>query len=134
PARAPRHAPRREAASPTLRLRANHPIHSGPGGMPPAARAALGGGDASPAAARAAYTEARGLTVESLARAGVPCHVPEGGSYVFLDLGAFERPGRLPVLEALAAGGVLLAPGDAFGPSHASRPPLSQTADPDVRP
>jgi aspartate/methionine/tyrosine aminotransferase len=117
-----------EGAITILRRLANHSVYNVPRAMQHAARAALEGGDAYLAAARVAYTEARDITVESLTRVGVPCHVPEGGSYVFLDLGRFERPGRLPALEALAAGGVLLAPGDAFGPSYASWARLCYTA------
>jgi aspartate/methionine/tyrosine aminotransferase len=122
-----------EGAITILRRLANHSIYNVPRAMQHAARAALEGGAEYLVAARAAYAEARDVTVAALARARVAGHVPEGGSYVFLDLRAFERPGRPPILETLAAGGVLLAPGDAFGPSYAGWARLCYTAVPRER-
>jgi aspartate/methionine/tyrosine aminotransferase len=117
-----------------LRRLGNHSIYSVPRAMQHAARAALAGGDAFLVAARASYAAARDTTVAALAAAGVRHHVAEGGSYLFVDLGAYGGgPSALPVLERLAAGGVLLAPGDAFGPSYARWARLCYTAVPPDR-
>jgi aspartate/methionine/tyrosine aminotransferase len=123
-----------EGAITTLRRLANHAIYSVPRAMQHAALAALETGDAFLAAARAGYQEARDAACAALTRCGLPHHVPEGGGYVFFDTGPRSQGATaLPVLEKLAAGGVLLAPGDAFGRSYARWARLCYTALPRER-
>jgi N-succinyldiaminopimelate aminotransferase len=118
-----------DGAMTPLRRLANHSIYNVPRALQHAARVALAARAPYVAAAREAYVAARATTVAALAGAGVPCHLPDGGSYVFCRLAA-EGQSALPVLEELAAGGVLLAPGDAFGPSYAAWARLCFTALP----
>jgi aspartate/methionine/tyrosine aminotransferase len=68
--------------------------------------------------------------VAAVARAGLPSRTPEGGAYVFVDFAPRCGPegSALPLLEKLAAGGVLLAPGDAFGRGYARFARLCYTA------
>jgi N-succinyldiaminopimelate aminotransferase len=113
------------AAITPLRKLANHSIYSVPRAMQHAALTALQHGDGFLAAARREYAAARDLTVSVLARVGVRHFVPEGGSYVFLDLGGESS---LTMLEKLAAEGILLAPGEAFGKAFASWARLCYTA------
>jgi aspartate/methionine/tyrosine aminotransferase len=100
--------------------------------MQRAALTALQHGGEFLARARAEYAAARDATV---ARLPVPCGVPEGGSYVFLDLERYLAPGEQAVdlLERLAAEGILLAPGDAFGKAFACWARLCYTAVPRER-
>ena len=68
-------------------------------------------------------------------RLGLPCRVPEGGSYLFVDLSGHLAPGQgaVAVLERLAEHGILLAPGDAFGKAWAAWARLCYTAVPRAR-
>jgi N-succinyldiaminopimelate aminotransferase len=120
-----------EAQIGILRRLANHGVYSVARAMQHAALAALTGGAEFIAGARRAYQDARDLTCARLDRAGLRHHVPDGGSYVFVDLGrVVDGASALPALERLAAGGVLLAPGDAFGASYARWARLCYTAVP----
>lgn len=112
-----------------IRKLANHSIYNVPRAMQRAAVAALSSGDSFLQRARAEYQGARDLTISKLT---VPHHVPEGGSFVFMDLSRHCRDGEtaIDVLERLASGGVLLAPGDAFGRDYAAWARLCYTAVP----
>jgi len=70
-----------------------------------------------------AYRAARDAVVARLAAGGIPTHVPEGGTYVFVDLAESLRGRTLvQLLERAIDLGVLVTPGVAFGeafPSHA---------------
>jgi len=113
-----------------LRKLSNHSIYNVPVAMQRAALVALREGSPFLLAARAAYSSAREAAVAALGRAGLGFHAPEGGAYVFVDFGARvgEDGSALPVLETLAEGGVLLAPGDAFGKDYARFARLCYTA------
>jgi aspartate/methionine/tyrosine aminotransferase len=80
--------------------------------MQRAALGALTGGDAFLAKARALYVAARD---RARARLRAPAAVPPGGSYLWVDFSQWSGADCMPVLEACAAQGVLLAPGSAFG-------------------
>lgn len=97
-----------------------HTFYSTPTMTQIAALHALRDGDEWLSEAKAAY---RSVGEESAEILGV--RPPEGGTFLFLDLGAsIERnaadphatPGLLGVLEACADRGLLLAPGPSFGP------------------
>ncbi len=106
-----------EAAIATIRKLANHSVFNVPVAMQRAAFGALTGGDAWVAAARETYRTARD---RARARLQAPAALPPGGAYLWVD---FSRWGAdcMAVLERIAAAGVLLAPGWAFGewPAHA---------------
>lgn len=116
----------------SLRKLANHTIYNVPRAMQAAALAALRGGAPFLAAARADYQAARDAT---LARLTLPCGVPEGGSYVFVDFTPLLGPGQqaIHILERLAEEGILLAPGDAFGAKYGTFARLCYTAVPRSR-
>jgi aspartate/methionine/tyrosine aminotransferase len=113
-----------------IRKLANHSVYNVPRALQRAAHVAMATGEAFLARTRATYQTARDLTLE---RVGLPTAVPQGGSYVFVDLTAYVPRGEttaLPVLERLAAEGILLAPGDAFSSRHATWARLCYTAVP----
>ncbi len=97
----------------------NHAIYSVPRATQRAALAALAAGAPYLDATRAEMRAARDEAHAALARLGIAPHRPEGGSYVFVDLGGHCRENALEVLEKLAGAGILLAPGDAFGRAYA---------------
>jgi N-succinyldiaminopimelate aminotransferase len=92
-----------------MRKMANHTIYNVPQAMQRAALAALQYGDAFLATARERGRKARDL---AHARLRVPTVVPQGSTYLFVDLADGDC---MPVLERIAEAGVLLAPGSAFG-------------------
>ena len=91
-----------------VRKLSNHSVFNVPRAAQQAALAALG---ADLAPARALYQAARDVVQ---ARLSVPFVPAEGGAYVFCDL----RAAGDDALERLAARGVLLAPGEAFGEAY----------------
>lgn len=100
-------------------------------------RVALAALDAPPGwlrAARAAYAEARALTLGALDGTGARSFAPRGGSYVFVDFSPVlrGRPLRL-LLEGAIDRGVLLAPGDGCGESFGSWARLCFTSVPKDR-
>lgn len=113
-----------------LRKLANHSIYNVPVAMQRAALVALREGNGFLEAARAAYVGARDASMAALGRCGLTCRMPEGGAYVFVDFAKVcgEDGSALPILEKLAAGGVLLAPGDAFGRGYARYARLCYTS------
>ena len=92
---------------------ANHSVFNVPVAMQRAAHAAITGGDAFLAAARDRY---RGARDRARARLTAPAALPPGAAYLWVDFGAWSGGGDcMPVLERIAAAGVLVAPGSAFG-------------------
>jgi N-succinyldiaminopimelate aminotransferase len=104
------YAPAEVAA--VLRKLVNHSVYNVPVAMQRAAMNALTGGAAFLANARAQYVAARD---RARARLKAPAAVPHGGSYLWVDFRQWTGNDCLPILEACAAKGVLLAPGSAFG-------------------
>jgi len=113
-----------------LRKMANHTIYNVPQAMQRAAHAALVGGTAFLDATRARYRAARDL---AHARITAPSRVPQGSTYLFLDLRGYSAGcDCMGVLERIAEAGVLLAPGSAFGAQYEGWARLCFTAvDPD---
>jgi N-succinyldiaminopimelate aminotransferase len=108
------------AALAALRKMSHHTIYCVPRAMQRAALMALETGADFLAQARAHYQEVRDA---AHARLADMCLVPEGSTYLFLDLSRHRRPGEedaLGVIERIADAGVLLAPGVAFSHDHAS--------------
>src|SRR5262249_31000770 len=106
-----------EAMVMVVRKLVNHSVYSVPRATQRAALAALAGGEPYLEAARADARAARDVSMAAFARMAVPGFAPEGGSYVFVDLGRFGAA-AIDVLEKLASQGILLAPGDAFGRAY----------------
>ncbi|MFO0677512.1 MAG: pyridoxal phosphate-dependent aminotransferase [Polyangiaceae bacterium] len=80
-----------------------------------------------------AYRTARDTTVQALRASGATFHVPEGGSYVFVDYGAMlaAREADLAAFLAVAVDhGVLLCPGAASGLGFERHARLCYTAVP----
>jgi N-succinyldiaminopimelate aminotransferase len=114
------------AAMAAVRKMANHSVYNVPQGLQRAALGALTGGDAFLADARVRYAAVRD---QARAALRVPCTMPRGATYLFLDLQAYCESlrdgdrraaprGCMPVLERVAEAGVLLAPGAAFGAAY----------------
>jgi aspartate/methionine/tyrosine aminotransferase len=101
-----------EPIAATLRKLVNHTVYNVPVAMQRAAHAALVGGDAFLASARETYRAARD---RARARLVAPCEVPPGGAYLWVDFRRWTGDDCMPILEEIAARGVLLAPGSAFG-------------------
>lgn len=113
-----------------LRKMANHSIYNVPQAMQRAAYAALVGGTAFLDATRDRYRAARDLAHGRLV---APSRVPQGSTYLFLDLRQYSAGcDCMGVLERIAEAGVLLAPGSAFGAQYEGWARLCFTAvDPD---
>lgn len=98
-----------------IRKMVNHTVYSVPKALQRAATGALSQSEVFLSEARAKYRAARDLAHEQVM---VPSIRPDGATYLFLDIGSFvgqDLACCLDVLEELAAAGVLLAPGSAFG-------------------
>ncbi len=97
-----------------VRKMANHSVYNVPQAMQKAALGALTGGAPFLAGARARYQAARDRAHAAIA---APCIVPQGSTYLFLDLSQWcpEPDCAMGVLERFAEAGVLLAPGAPFG-------------------
>ncbi|HET9990604.1 MAG TPA: pyridoxal phosphate-dependent aminotransferase [Kofleriaceae bacterium] len=98
----------------TVKKLVNHSVYNVPVATQMAAYHALCTGDAFLAAARDRYRAARD---RARARLHAPAALPPGGAYLWVDFSAFSGDDCMPVLEKIAAQGVLLAPGSAFGDS-----------------
>ncbi|WP_428267491.1 pyridoxal phosphate-dependent aminotransferase [Haliangium sp.] len=97
----------------------NTSVYSVSRAMQRVALRALEHGDGFLREAREHYHEARD---RALARVQAPCVAPQGGTYLFLDLGPWIDPSdpcdgasSLGLLERMAEAGLLLAPGFGFG-------------------
>ena len=96
----------------------NHTIYNVPRAMQNAAKGALLHGKPWVENAREVYRNHRDLAYELVA---APCSLPEGATYLFLDLGEYCRDGAessVGVLERLVDAGMLLTPGGAFGQDY----------------
>jgi aspartate/methionine/tyrosine aminotransferase len=109
-----------ETAILPIRKLANHSIYSVPRAMQRSSLAALQGGAAFLQRTRDEYQGARDEVMRLLE--GHVMARPEGGAYVFIDLASYLSGGEtaVDVLERLAAEGILLAPGGAFGRAFGS--------------
>ena len=96
----------------TIRKLVNHTVYNPPVAMQRAALGALDAGEPFLASARASYREARDRVRTALR---VPTACPPGGAYLWLDFRGVTGDDCMPMLERIAAAGVLLAPGSAFG-------------------
>jgi len=111
-----------------VRKMANHSVYNVPQALQRASLVALERGDDFLSGARTRYRRIRDL---AHGRIGAPARLPEGGTYLFLDLrrwSAGSDCGCLPLLERLAEAGVLLAPGGPFGEVYAGWARLCYTA------
>ncbi|HUH04410.1 MAG TPA: pyridoxal phosphate-dependent aminotransferase [Kofleriaceae bacterium] len=122
-----------------IRKMVNHTVYSVPRAVQRAAHAALVGGDSFLDDARERYQRARDLAA---ARVQAPCAVPQGCTYLFLDLGAWMGPNDdcslvgadgPSVLERIAEAGLLLAPGVAFGRAYGNWARLCFSSVPEPR-
>jgi N-succinyldiaminopimelate aminotransferase len=95
-----------------LRSLANHSVYNVPVAMQRLALGALRAGPAFIPAARDRYRAARDV---AHARLLAPAAKPPGGAYLWVDFRRWSGDDCMPVLERVAASGVLLAPGSAFG-------------------
>ncbi len=95
-----------------IRKLVNHSVYNVPVAMQRAALGAMRTGSGFLAAARDRY---RGARDRARARLTAPAACPPGGSYLWVDFQDWSGNDCMPVLEALAEQGVLLAPGSAFG-------------------
>lgn len=99
----------------TIKKLVNHSVYNVPVATQRTALAAMTGGGDFLAAARARYRLARDRARAALI---APAAVPPGGAYLWVDLRAWGGDDCMPVLERIAAAGVLIAPGHAFGAAH----------------
>jgi aspartate/methionine/tyrosine aminotransferase len=90
----------------------NHSVYNVPVAMQRAAFGALRGGGAFLQTARERYRAARD---RAHARLRAPAALPPGGAYLWVDFSQWTGDDCMPMLERIAAAGVLLAPGSAFG-------------------
>ena len=112
-----------------LRKMANHSIYNVPQAMQRAAHAALVEGEEFLSATRARYRATRDL---AYGRIAIPTHLPQGSTYLFLDLRPYGGGDGMAALERIADAGVLLAPGAPFGEVYRGWARLCFTAvDPD---
>lgn len=112
-----------------IRKLVNHSVYNVPVAMQVAAYRAM----QQPlflAAARDRYRAARD---RARARLTAPAATPPGGAYLWVDFSAWNRDDCMPVLERIAAQGVLLAPGSAFGDACKAHARLCFTGVDEVR-
>jgi aspartate/methionine/tyrosine aminotransferase len=95
-----------------LKKLVNHSVYNVAVAMQRAALGALTDGAAFLADARTRYRDARD---RARARLVAPADLPPGGAYLWVDFRRWSGDTCMPVLERVAAAGVLLAPGTAFG-------------------
>lgn len=108
-----------------------HTVFNVPVAAQRVALAALGASRSWLDEARRDYRDARDDTIRALEGSGVALFPPEGGSYAFLDFAPVLRGRSLKaLLERAIDGGVLVAPGDAFGDAFATWARLCFTAVP----
>jgi aspartate/methionine/tyrosine aminotransferase len=111
-----------------LRKMANHSVYNVPQAMQRAALAALTTGAGFLHESRALYRQARDLAHAQLR---APARLPDGATYLFVDLRGHGD--SMEVLERIADAGVLLAPGAAFGAVYEGWARLCFTAVPQDR-
>ena len=108
----------------------NHSVYNVPVAMQRAAFGALRGGDAFLHTARERYRAARD---RAHARLRAPAVLPPGGAYLWVDFSRWTGDDCMPMLEKIAAAGVLLAPGSAFGERSGGSARLCFTGVDEVR-
>lgn len=110
-----------------VRKMSNHSVYNVPHALQRAALASLREGQGFLDEARTRYRQARDKAAAALK---LPVRVPEGSTYLFVDFAGHGcgPDGCLPVLERIAAAGVLLAPGAPFGLAYADWARLCFTA------
>ena len=113
-----------EGAIAAIRKLVNHSVYNVPVAMQRAALSAVRAGGGWVDAARARYRAARD---RARARLHAPAATPAGGAYLWVDLSRWSGSDCMPVLEKIAAAGVLLAPGWAFGEACGSHARLCFT-------
>lgn len=116
-----------------VRKMANHSVYNVPHALQRAALAALESGGEFLEHARHRYALVRDQAVHALS---LPVRVPQGATYLFVDLSPAMREADLDalcVLERIASAGVLLAPGAPFGLAYARWARLCFTAVPEAR-
>ena len=112
-----------------MRKLVNHSVYNVPVAMQVAAYRAM----QEPlflAAARDRYRAARD---RARARLTAPAATPPGGAYLWVDFSQWSGDDCMPVLEKIAAQGVLLAPGSAFGDACTAHARLCFTGVDEVR-
>lgn len=114
----------------TVKKLVNHSVYNVPVAMQMAAYHALTTGDGFLAAARERY---RGARDRARARLQAPAALPPGGAYLWVDFAKWSGDDCMPVLEKVAAAGVLLAPGSAFGDACRSHARLCFTGVDEAR-
>ncbi len=100
-----------ERVAGAIRKLVNHSVYNVPVAMQRAALGAMRAGEPFLAQARERYRAARD---RARSRLVAPSAVPPGGAYLWVDFSRWG-PDCMPMLEKIAAAGVLLAPGWAFG-------------------
>jgi N-succinyldiaminopimelate aminotransferase len=119
-----------EGAIAAIRKLVNHSVYNVPVAMQRAALGAMRGGDGFLANARTRYRAARD---RARARLVAPAASPPGGAYLWVDFSRWSGGDCMPVLEKIAAAGVLLAPGWAFGDACGSHARLCFTGVDEAR-
>ena len=114
----------------TVKKLVNHSVYNVPVATQMAAYHALRAGDAFLATARERYRAARD---RARARLQAPAALPPGGAYLWVDFSRWSGADCMPVLEKIAAQGVLLAPGSAFGDACKAHARLCFTGVDEVR-
>ncbi len=101
-----------EAAITAIRKLVNHSVYNVPVAMQHAALHAMRAAATFLPAAREVYRRARD---RAHARLAAPSTLPPGGAYLWVDFSRWTGGDCMPMLEKIAAAGVLVAPGSAFG-------------------
>ena len=101
-----------EPIAATMKKLVNHSVYNVPVAMQRTALEALTRGAQFLADAKSHYHAARD---RARARLQAPAACPPGGSYLWVDFRQWTGDDCMPILEACATKGVLLAPGSAFG-------------------
>ena len=108
----------------------NHSVYNVPVAMQMLAYRALRGGEDFLATARDRYRAARD---RALSRLVAPAALPPGGAYLWVDFSRWSGDDCMPALEKIAAQGVLVAPGGAFGDACRSHARLCFTGVDETR-
>jgi N-succinyldiaminopimelate aminotransferase len=119
-----------EAVIAAIRKLVNHSVYNVPVATQRAAFNAMRSGNEWVATARARYRAARD---RALGRLIAPAATPPGGAYLWVDFSRWSGADCMPMLERIAAAGVLLAPGWAFGEACGSHARLCFTGVDEAR-
>jgi aspartate/methionine/tyrosine aminotransferase len=122
-----------EAVMRALRKIVNHTVYNVPAPLQEAALSVLAdpGGEAWLARAREVYRQARDAAAAMVA---APHHLPDGATYLFVDLSRHVgADGLWPLVERLIDAGVSISPGEQFGSGFERHARLCFTAVPPER-